>query len=356
MRTSWIAGVATVLMASAAGAHAQTAAQPAVDLKLFEKAEADRSKGCTVTLWQANRDPQTDRFAIIFNEQLTGKDNNRQPGKMKIGSDTVSLTRVAVGGKTPGFGLYPYQLYKMAGEDNFVVMELKLGEEMGEAVEIDSGTLNIIMKGSQVFRASVKGGAGCMGAPLPDAPRAGSAATVPAKPATAVVSSPRQDPGPVMFQRYQVRPEQVPAVMTRAAQKFGCEAATLKGIVTGFQMSEESAIWQIPCGDYGTQKSAVFALVYLADPAKQHTFLPFRFPKGQNRGLGEYPIMAPKWDMKTRTVSSINTEGNGKDCGTLERHAVTEDGQFRLIELRSREMCDGKDVGVENFPMIFKAR
>ncbi len=60
MRAGLAAGV---LLGFVAGAAAQTAAaqtpasQPDVDLKLFEKAEADRSRGCTVALWQADRDP-----------------------------------------------------------------------------------------------------------------------------------------------------------------------------------------------------------------------------------------------------------------------------------------------------------
>ncbi len=121
-------------------------------------------------------------------------------------------------------------------------------------------------------------------------------------------------------------------------------------------MSEESAIWQLPCGDYGTTKSAVFALVYLTDPAAQYTFVPFKYPKGKNRGLGDNAMMEPKWDMKARTVTSIYTEGNGKDCGSWERHRVSADGGFELVELRSRDMCDGKNVGAENFPVVFKAK
>jgi hypothetical protein len=332
-------------------------AQPEIDLKLFETSEVDRSKGCSVALWQSNRDPDKDKFAFIFTENLTGRNHARQPARIKIAGQAVTLTRVATGGKTTGYGLFPYQLYRIGETDDFVVLDLKLAEEAGEAVDIESGTMSIIMRGRQVFRASVKGGAGCntpaaAEAAKPAAPRA--AAAKPPEPAPPVTNNDMAG----MFERYTVRAGQVPRVMTQAmAKQFGCEAVIMRRPVIGYQMSEESAIWQIPCGEYAAgQVSAIFALVYVTDPAKQYTFLPFKWPKGQNRGLGDNAMMEPKWDLKTRTVTSINTEGNGKDCGSLERHKVTEDGTFQLVELRYREMCDGKNIGVENFPVTFKAR
>jgi hypothetical protein len=331
------------LLLGTAPAIAQSAAQPEIDLKLFEKAEVDRSKGCSVVLWQANRDPVTDKFAYLFTEVLTGQNHARQPARIKIAGQVVTLTRVATGGKSTGYGLYPYQLYKLSGPDDFVVLELKLAAEDGESVDVDSGTMSIIMKGRQVFRASVKGNAGCY-----------TAAAAPAKRTEA--PAPNNDMAG-MFERYAVRPQQVPAALRAAAAKqFGCEAKVLQGAVTGFQMSEESAIWQIPCGDYGGSKSAVFALVYLTDPTKNYGFIPFKFPKGQNRNLGDHAMMEPKWDLKARIVSSTYTEGNGKDCGSVERHRVTAEGGFQLIELKAREQCDGKAVGAENFPVVFKLR
>jgi hypothetical protein len=341
-----ISGIAIALFFAAPSA-AQSTAQPEVDLKLFETTEIDRSKGCSVALWQSNRDPDKDKFAYLFTEGLTGKNHARQPARIKIAGQVVTLTRVATGGKTTGYGLFPYQLYKMAGADDFVLLDLKLADEQGEAVDIESGTMSIIMKGRQVFRASVKGGAGC---------NTSAAAEPPAKRTEAPAPVTNNDMAG-MFERYAVRKEQVPRAMTQAmAKQFGCEPKTMAGAVIGFQMSEESAIWQIPCGDYGTTKSAVFALVYVTDPAKQYSFIPFKLPKGVNRNLGDNAMMEPKWDIKARMVTSTYTEGNGKDCGSVERHRVTAEGGFQLLELKSREHCDGKNVGAENFPVVFKAK
>lgn len=321
-------------------------ASPAIELKLFEKAEVDRSKGCSVVLWQDDRDPEKDKFAYLFAETLTGKNHTRQPARIKIAGQVVSLTRVATGGRTTGYNLFEYQLYKMPAADEFVILQLKLAEEEGESVDVTGGTMSIMMKGKAVFRASVKGNAGCNTA----------AATGTGKVASAPPPTTNNDMAG-MFQRYPVEAKSVPRkILQEAGKKFGCEASTMRGRVTGFQMSEESAIWQIPCGSYDKRTTAVFALVYLTDPAAQYEFLPLKWPKSQNRSLGDHAMMAPQWAMKTRTVTSIYTEGNGKDCGSLERHKLTEEGRFQLVELRSRDTCDGKSVGAENFPQVFKAK
>lgn len=148
-------------LALAAPVAAQAPVSP-IDLKLFEKSEIDRSKGCSVVLWQDNKDPEADKFAYLFAETLSGKNHARQPARIKIGSTVVPLKRVATGGKTTGYGLYEYQLYQMPAPNEFVVLHLKLEEEQGEAVDVDSGKLIVIMDGKPVFRASVKGNAGCM--------------------------------------------------------------------------------------------------------------------------------------------------------------------------------------------------
>jgi len=74
----------------------------------------------------------------------------------------------------------------MPGAGDFVVMDLKLAEEEGESVDVLSGTIILIMKGKPVFRATVKGNAGCMTPAAAEparkpAPSAGAAKSTPAK-------------------------------------------------------------------------------------------------------------------------------------------------------------------------------
>lgn len=335
-----------------------------IDLELFEKSEVDRSKGCTVVLWQHNRDPETDKFSYLFVETLIGQNFNRQPARIKIGGVVKTLKRVAKGGKTTGYDLYEFQLYQLPAANEFVVLELKLAEVEGETVDVEAGKMTVIMDGKPPFRASVRGNAGCMTPAAPDTgrksapPRRSEAAPLAAKVASVPAAGPLAgDVGPGMFERYPVRRAQVPARMTDAAKKqFGCEQATLQKGVTAFQLSEEAAIWQLPCGDYGTKFSVVYALVYIPDPAADYKFLPLTLPRGVNRGLGNHALMDPKWDMKTRTVTGIHTEGNGSDCGQYERYQVTNEGGFRLVEFREKATCDGRRVTPQDFPLVYKAK
>jgi hypothetical protein len=312
-------------------------AEEAIDLELFEKSEINRSEGCSVVLWQDDRDPDEDKYAYLFAETLSGENHTRQPARIKIGDEVTLLNRVATGGKTTGYNLYEYQLYRMPNENEFVILDLQLADEEGESVNVVSGVMILIVKGKPVFRATVKGNAGCATAAEPES----------------------TEVGPGMFERYPVRPEEVPAKITAAAKKqFGCESALVQKGVMAFQLSEEAAIWQIPCGDYGDKSSAVYAIVYIPDPSADFKFMKLRLPSGVERSLGDHALMDPTWDMKSRTVTGIHTEGNGSDCGQYERYQVTSKGEVELslVEFREKTTCDGQTIAPKDFPLVFTAR
>lgn len=353
-----------LFVASSGAAFAQ--ATPAkVDLELFETSKVDRSKGCSLALWQANRDPSKDKFAYILTEDFRGKNHVRLPAQIKIGGKVLPLQRVATGGKSDGYALYPYQLYKMPGEDGFVVLDLKLGDVMGEAIDVESGKLYIVMNGKEVFRASVLGGAGCMGAPLLEGTRASlpaKTASAPAVPKAATPSAPVTPatstplpPAPKMFDRYAVDPVHFSAEFRReVAKKFSCDPALLRSGVVGYSLSEESAIWQIPCTRAAYQGNSVFALVYVAAPEKEHEYLEIPAPRGRARTSDPGHLTNPKWDIKNRIVTSVALGRASGECGVLERHRVTEEGKFVLVEYREKVNCDGVVTKPDDFPLVFK--
>ena len=311
--------------------HGLAQANADVDLNLYEKSEIDRSQGCSIALWQDDRDPETDKYAYMFTEKLVGEDNSHEPARMKIGGKDVTLTRIATGGKTNGYDLYEYQLYKLPGDNDYVVTTLQLDELMGENIEINSGKLIIAMDGFPIFRAAVKGNAGC--------------------------NTPAAAPTEAMFEAYDLTPEQVDKEVLAAAQKqFDCKPDTMKTGVKGFQMSEESAIWQIPCDIFGKQMSNLFALVYLTDPKENLSFVKIEGPKGRLRPVGESQLMSPKWDVKNRSVTGIAFASEAGDCGVLETYKVNESGGFDLVEYREKKSCDGKVVKPAAFPQIFPAQ
>lgn len=146
-------------------AHAETTVSK-VNLQLFKRSEIDRDRGCSIALWQANRDPYDDKYAYIFFEQLRGDDNQRDRAEIKIDNEIVKLARIAKGGRKYGYGLYEYQLYRFLRKRHYVILDLKLREEGDEAVEITKGKLTVVMHGKKVFRSSVRGNAGCMSSPI----------------------------------------------------------------------------------------------------------------------------------------------------------------------------------------------
>ncbi len=324
-----MASIWTLAIATGALAHAGID----VDLNLYEKSQVDRSQGCSIVLWQDDRDPETDKFAYVFYEKLVGEDNKHEPAHMKIGGKDVVLTRIATGGKTNGYDLYEYQLYKLPGDNDYVVQTLKLDDLMGETIEITGGKLIIAMDGFPIFRASVKGNAGCN---------------------TPAVAGDSAAPSAGMFEAYDMTPEQVDKeVLTAAQEQFDCKPDTMKTGVKGFQMSEESAIWQIPCDTFGKQTSNLFALVYLTDPKENLSFVKIEGPKGRARSVGESQLMSPAWDMKTRTVTGISFGSEAGDCGVLESYTVNASGGFDLVEYREKKACDGNAVKPTAFPLVF---
>ncbi|MGL4440991.1 MAG: DUF1176 domain-containing protein [Bosea sp. (in: a-proteobacteria)] len=359
-------GLAFTFVGLPALAQTAPAAPAPIDVKLFAKKDIDRSKGCSVGIWQAKKNPDTDEFAYAFIEQLYGRNNARQTARIRIAGQDVIIRRVATGGKNNGFNLFEYQLYKMPDEDEFVVMELKLSELEGESIGIESGTMSFIMKGRPVFRMSVEGGAGCWGEPLPmpapaRAATAPAAAPAPARPAAApaVAAAPAAtaDDHKGIFQRGKVDKQLVARELKQSAKKqFGCEDRMMNGEVIGFDMTEESAIWEIPCQSFAYQASSVFALVYTPAPGKEHKFLTFEGPKGHKRTNEPGVLLNAKWDVRARTVQSISLGRSMGDCGVLERYRVTAEGGFRLLEYREKKECDGKVVKPEEFPLVFRAR
>lgn len=345
--------VALVAMMGHPGAQTQNPppAPPKIDLKLFEKPEVDRSKGCSFVLWQDDRDPEKDRFAYVFSEVL-GRNHVRENARVKIGGEVLGFRRVAVGGaKEFGYKTFPSALYKAEKDYSFLIFDLKLEDSPGEVTDVTGGTMTVIRPKFPPFVVGVKGNAGC---------------NTPAAPAPNRTETPAALPGPVsnaalvppaIFDKFAIAGNRIPTRMRQeAAKKFNCKDSELRKGAVGYSLSEESALWELNCSERMWGRSKIFALVYMPAPARQFTFQEFAVPKGKQRQTAPEEIIAPQWDVKSRILTSLATEGNGKDCGSYERHQLTETGAFELIEYREKTMCDGKVVNPREWPLVFQRR
>lgn len=356
-----VAGVTQAVflgLALAMPAFAQTAPAPAapkVDLKLFERAEVDRSKGCSFALWQSNRDPEKDRYAYIFVENI-GRNSVRENARIKVGNDVLTFRRVAVGGAQEfGNKTFPNALYKADKDASYLILDLKLAVAPGEIVEAQGGSMTVIRPGFSPFVAEVKGEIGCNipnANPAPAAP----AAPVPKRSEAPAPQIEKMGGSPAMFEKYKVPGNKIPrGMIALAEQKMGCMQEVMKSLgATGYSMSEESALWEIACDTFAYQGHSVFAIVYTPDPAKQFEFVMFDGPKGKVRSTDANQLMSPSWDIRNRIVTGLSKGRAQGDCGTLERHKLGADGQFTLIEYREKEQCDGKMVSPQQWPLVYK--
>ncbi len=304
-----------------------------IDLELFSREELGAPPACVFRLWQANRDPDNDRYAIAFHEALD-PDHRRAPARIVIGGGIIELRRVATGGPQAGYDLYPDQFYRSDDGETRVLLELDIAEEEGEAVGIDDGTLTVIRRGRLPFRMRVKGGAGCM------TPAAGG-------------DEPVEDLHDI-FRRYELTSADIPDAMIAAANEaYECdwrEGLERAGAVA-FQTSEEGALWDLGCAAGMHNAGHVYAQVYLADPS-QFTLLAFQNVKGHPR-QSPYVLFNPVWDEASRTVSSFAVDRGLGDCGKFERHRFA-DGGFELLEYRAKPQCDGNAVEPESYPLIYR--
>ena len=361
MRALALAGVLAASPGTLPGmAPALAQAQPApakVDLKLFDRSEVDRSKGCSFVLWQNDRDPEKDRFSYLFAEAL-GRNHVRENARVKIGDTVLTFRRVAVGGaKEFGYKTFPSALYKMDKEESFLIMDLKLEDSPGEVLDVVGGTMTVIRPRLPPFTAEVKGNAGC------NTPAAAQATPPAARTTTPAAASPRQGPAskapavepPAMFEKYAVRPAAVPArLRAEAVKTIGCNDKLTRLPVVGYSLSEESAIWEITCNEYaGDTPSKIFALVYTPDPGKQFTIIKPDIPTGKNRQGHVAELLDAKWDLRSRIVTAVYAEGDN-NCGMYERHQVANDGSFVLLEYREKTNCDGKSMKPSEFPLIYR--
>lgn len=300
-----------------------------IDLKLMGRQELGAAGGCAVTLWQANRDPDKDRFAIVFHER---QEAQMPPATMKIGDALVQFRRVAAGGRERG-KVYEQQLYRSATGDYSAILDLKLADGPAGAVDIPSGALTVVTPGKLPFRMSLKGQVRCAAAnPSPAAAETG------------------------MFESYKVRLNQVPKKMIAEMQRrFACKPEVLERVgVTAFQLSEESGLWDLPCDTFAYSASSVVANVHVEQPGEIYSFLEFKAPPGRKRD-DAFVLLNGKWNAKARTVTSIALGRGMGDCGTLEVHKVV-DARFQLVEFREKKECDGKATPPEQWPQVYRGR
>ncbi len=326
-------GAATLAFGSLAAAQAADDSDK-IDLRLFGKQQLDGFDGCSLALWQHNRDPESDRYAYVLFQPF-GEDGAPLPAWVKIGENIHELESVA-SGDTIARGLAAYQVFRDSEATALVDIHDAVEENDGNTIR--DARVTVVQSGMLPFRIRVKGRTAC--------------------PQTSGASSDAVSLGiPREFDSLQGVPA---ALLDTIQSQLGdiCDPHSTPGFGAVYAISDAMSLWQIPCMMAAYQGSSVF-LAALNDRPEHNVLLPFPFPPGEGNG-DRYDLINPQVDAASGTVTSIARGRGAGDCGVLERHKLVavegEAVEFELIEYREKTQCDGVATDPEDYPLVYPLR
>jgi len=314
-----------------------------IDLKLFGDNVTEGWQGCRFGLWQANRDPDQDRFAYVFFAPIP--DGEALPAWVKIGDEVTEVSRKDIGSAETGM-LEPFQLYKSADGTLTVLMEIESQQRSERGIEIGDARLTFLRNDRFPFPVRVKGLNGCPDSAAEDvaqdvqttAPSGGMALGQPVG-----IDSLDQVPTPILS-----------AIADQAPE---CAPETTAGYSTAYAVNDAITVWQVPCNLYASQGSSVFALTWTYQPDFATVLMIPSFPGSGEPETAE--LLEAMVDPATATVTSVSLDSGG-DCGTFGkfrlRDAQGETLEFQLLEYRSKADCDGVETDPSDFPLVYESR
>ena len=311
-----------------------------IDLKLFGENVIQGWEGCSLGLWQHNRDPGKDRYAYVLFAPIP--DGEALPAWVKIGDDVIEVSKREIGSADTGM-LEPFRLYRDSDSKLTVMMEIFEQNRTDEGIEIADGRLTFLRKDKFPFAIRIKGLNGCPGpqdttdAPAMDADAGLSLGT------------------PVGFDSLGSVP--APVLRAIAADAPECEPETTAGYSSAYAISDEMTLWEVPCNLYASQGSSVFAVSWTYHPDHASVLL---FPTPPGLGIADYAeLMNATVDPATATVTSYSLDSGG-DCGSFNKFELVvaegETVEFKLLEFREKTICDGVETDPANFPLIYQGR
>jgi hypothetical protein len=311
-----------------------------IDLKLFGENVIQGWDGCRFALWQANRNPDEDRFAYVFFAPIP--DGEALPGWVKIGQDVIEVSKRDIGSADSGM-LEPFQLYKSADGKLTVLVEINDQTRSDRGIEINDARVTFLRSDKFPFPVRVRGLNGCTGS-------SGDGDTAQAAPGGQDGLSLGQ---PVDFDSL----DQVPAPIMRAIANEApeCEPENTAGFSSAYSVNDDITMWQIPCVLYARNASSVFALSWTYYPDHASVLL-FPSPPGSSQA-DHAEVLNAVVDPATATVTS---DDGGFDCGVREqfqlRDAEGETLEFVLLEVREKTNCDGIETDPREYPLVFRNR
>ncbi len=348
-----------LLVMSALGAPALAEEDYSIDLRLFGTNVTESYDGCRLAFWQANKDPDKDKYAYVFYAPFN--DGEELPAWMKVGKKVVSLLR-RDGMQASGRRLEDLRLYRDEKKSYSVFVEVMEQHEDGDDLRVGKARLTITQRGHFPFMISVKGGIICPSTSETSAADPDHAATV--QPVAAPVEPiriPTNLYGDAISLGRGVAFNNLSAVPSGVLDAIGRDAADCAPANTPgmrYAISDAMTLWEVPCNLYARTGSSVYVTSLNDNPAYSSVLV---LPSVPDHGDGHdlYELRSPQVDPSNALVTSAFYDGDGT-CGSFEAYQLRavegEALEFFLIERREKPSCDGVDGDARRFPLIYRAQ
>ena len=342
---------------------------PEIDLKLFGKKDLPPNPtGCHFALWQANRDPATDKYAYLFFLPFS-EDGAPLKARMKVGDEFIELEEIAQSQDQTVGGLSRHYVFRSDSPRYRVLIELIKVGDGGSMAPVTEADIYVVRSKKYPFLAGARGEYGCPGegplrlqAPGPaPAPDQGRSETSPAVklPDMARWTGPTGIAlGP---QRLLASLDEVPVPLRQALFKYAYQECDLAGPSAwngaSYVVNENYLLWELPCFVGAYQGSSAFGVTQNPPGDWANVLVLPNLPG--NLAEETYGVMnAQVFNEKGLITATEYGRGLG-DCGVYKVLRLTdgpgEELELELLEYREKIDCDGTANLPEIWPLVFRS-
>ncbi len=320
-----------------------------IPLKLF--GIDDISEGlndCRFSLWQHNRDPETDRYAFLLSANIGG-DGLTEKARMKIGSDFQFLYEQVQGGQ-PIEGFPSQHLYVNEAKTVRVHIDVQRAAfRNGMFYEIEEADFTVIQDGRVPFTANAKGLHGCTsGSNAADV--ADSSDPVP-KSGSNARSGTGHLPAGIPFEepRYLNNKSEIPSALVQIVRQYA-EECDIDGpsawAGARYVINDYYLLWEMPCFSGAYQASSVFGVTQ--NPPQGWGEVLYLPNPPHLEGYNRYGMMNAKAIPGRGLITATEFGRGAGDCGSYEAFRLIDGPgevlELELLEFRDKPDCDGQAV------------
>lgn len=340
-----LAMIAVTIASTASITHAIAETADQVALEHFGQELIQPYDGCRLAFWSGNGSTRLQDLSYYFFAPFN--DGEMLPAWIKLGGRIEELERKdAVGAN----GLFDsYQLFQNTPGTVTLILEINDHSIEGDIETVADAKITVIKKGKVPFIASrLKGHLFCPSAYVDQVESEfdQSFEESPGDPISLYLS--------VDHDNFNEVPE--PIINHLNSNMPDCDLSSVPEHAISHKISENMTLWKLPCALYARNTSSVFFTALDDNP---NHFAPLEVAEWPLSSKGtRATLLNAKIEHESATISSVSL-GPQSDCGTFEVHQLRavegEAIELRLVEYRSKAICDGKQTPPKAFPLIYLA-